>query len=370
MILQRAIKLVVIGLVLASCEQQEKTESASPSTAVLDQYLNLPKQPYKYGFEEFNDLKVQLGRVLFYDPSLSANNKISCASCHKQQYAFGDNVAFSKGFDGGLTLRNTQPLVDARQRAVANVSGTSIRHPGGLFWDGRRASMKEAVMEPIFNHIEMGMEWISMQKKLEGIPYYAPLFEKAYQRPEITYTGVQEALAAFIGVIQSKTSRVDQQLLTVEQQKGSALFATKYQCVNCHQGRMDVQGTFVYKTDDFNETVEFANIGLEEISKDKGLELTTSLTSDEGRFRVPSLSNVAATAPYMHDGSIATLEEVIDHYSGGISAHPYLDARLKTGDFPTRFMITADEKKSLVAFLKAFTDEDVASDVRLANPFK
>jgi cytochrome c peroxidase len=374
MTLQRTLQIVVIGLALVSCDPVLTTPVAP---RVVDEYLNLPNPPYRYNSDQFKDLQIQLGRVLFYDPSLSANDKISCASCHKQEYAFGDNVPLSKGFDGGLTLRNTLPLVDVPQNSTAPFDATTTRHPGGLFWDGRRASMPEAVMEPIFNEVEMGMDWITLQKKLNELPYYPPLFKLAYGNSHATYTNVQEALAAFMSVMHSDKSRVEQKNLTAEEQKGAALFATKYQCVNCHQGRMDVQGNFDYQGSSlgfFGEThrfAQFANIGLDETYSDNGLSLTTQMIEDEGRFRVPSLANVAITAPYMHDGSIATLEEVIDHYGSGLASHPNLDSRLKTSNnTPLRLSINVEEKKALVEFLKAFTDSDVAFNPRLANPFK
>jgi cytochrome c peroxidase len=231
--------------------------------------------------------------------------------------------------------------------------------------------MTEAVMEPIFHPIEMGLEWLVLQEKLESLPYYAPLFNNAYLRPDITYTGVQQALAAFVSVMQSKQSKIDQHALNLEEKKGAGLFATKYECAACHQGSVDVQGTFNYPSDPVFRITEFANIGLQETYEDNGLSLITQAETDEGRFRVPSLSNVALTAPYMHDGSITSLEDVIEHYSGGIMSHHNLDARLLEADrTPLQMTISADEKKALVAFLKAFTDEDVATNPRLTDPFK
>jgi cytochrome c peroxidase len=375
MTLQRTFQIVIIGLALVSCDP-----IATPSASrVVDEYLDLPTPPYNYRSTEFSDLQVQLGRVLFYDPNLSANSSISCASCHKQEYAFGDNVAFSKGFDGRPTLRNTLPLVDARQIAGGKIppspNTNTVRHPpGGLFWDGRKVNMREAVMEPIFNDVEMGMDWPSLQKKLIDLPYYQPLFTSAFGRPEITYASVQQALAAFVGVMHSDASRVERRELSSLEKRGAELFATKYQCVNCHQGKMDVQGNFDYPGSTSLTSpgvAEFANIGLEASYSDPGLSLITKMAEDEGIFRVPSLNNVARTAPYMHDGSLASLGEVIDHYGSGLASHRNLDRRLRdSNNAPLRLTITEEEKDALVAFLNAFTDEDITDNVRLANPFK
>jgi cytochrome c peroxidase len=366
MTVNRIFLAVALGCILVSCEKQ-----LNPDDALLGDYLDLPKTPYKYDSDKFNDLQIQLGRVLFYDPKLSDNNTVSCGSCHKQQYAFGDNVSLSKGLEGGLTLRNTLPLVDARQASSIKVEGSSSPQQGGLFWDGRSSVMHEAVMQPIFNQIEMGMDWDKLTRKLKEVPYYPILFTRAFGQPEIEYVRVQDALAAFVGTMQSNSSRFERSLsglanLSLEEQKGAALFAGKYRCGDCHQGHFGKLASSEYQT-----VAEFANIGLDKTYGDKGLELTTRLSSDEGRFRVPNLSNVAITAPYMHDGRFTTLEEVIDHYSSGIASHPNLDSRLKTVyGTPARFAISAEEKKALVAFLKTFTDDDVATNFRLANPFK
>lgn len=374
MTLQRTFQIVVIGLALVSCDGILTT----PVNPSVDQFLNLPYPPYQYKSSQFTDLQVQLGRVLFYDPSLSANNTVSCASCHRQEYAFGDNVALSKGFDGRPTLRNTLPLVDVPQISTSKIINSSSLQHGGLFWDGRQMHMTEAVMEPIFNDIEMGMDWANLEKKLKELPYYQTLFTSAFGRPEISYPAVQQALAAFVSVINSNSSRVDQKKLTSLEQKGAALFATTYQCVNCHQGKMDVQGNFDYQGNPAGNNngishvvADFANIGLDESYSDQGLSLVTRRTEDAGRFRVPSLSNVARTAPYMHDGRLATLRDVIDHYGSGLDPHRNLDSRLKnSNNTPLRLTITDDQKDALVAFLNAFTDEDITDNVRLTNPFK
>src|SRR5688572_2360763 len=161
MTLKRIGLLVAIGLSVTSCDNDEEI-------SVVGDYLNLPDTPHAYGVEHSQNEQIQLGRVLFYDTRLSANNSVSCASCHKQSNAFGDDVAFSEGFGGGLTLRNTIPLVDSRRFAMISTEGALFQRAGGIFWDGRKTNMHEAVIEPIFNHIEMGMPDASaLTKKLE-----------------------------------------------------------------------------------------------------------------------------------------------------------------------------------------------------------
>jgi cytochrome c peroxidase len=352
MTLQRTFQIVVIGLVLIACEQEE----INSGNEIIAEYLTLPNPPPRYTNRNFSDAQIQLGRVLFYDRSLSRNNSVSCGSCHKQEYAFADNVAFSEGFTGESTLRNTLPLVDTRQN--------------NLFWDGRKFTMLEAVMEPIFNHIEMGMDLNQLASKLRELPYYPPLFSSAFGKPAIKQDGIAFALSAFVSVMHSSSSRFDQSTvnrvtLTATEQRGAALFTDKYECAACHQGHLGVQASNEYRF------FGFANIGLDESYQDDGRALLTHSPADRGLFRVPSLNNVALTAPYMHDGSFTTLEQVIDHYSFGIASHPNLDDRLKGPDGkPLRFDITTEEKEALIAFLETFTDEDVATDPLLADPFK
>jgi cytochrome c peroxidase len=227
--------LVAFSLAFVSCdpELERASVTAPESISVLDEYLNLPALKAD---QRSPERITQLGRVLFYDKSLSANNSISCGSCHKQQYAFGDNVPFSKGFNGGLARRNTMPLMDV---PIGGQIKSSLQGPvffGGLFWDGRSGALADAVSLPIINHIEMGMDdMASVVYKLEKIPYYRELFAKTYGGQRVNSSDIQQALAFFVLSLDSRDTRFQQYQLGREQLTsieldGMHLFTSTYNC--------------------------------------------------------------------------------------------------------------------------------------------
>jgi cytochrome c peroxidase len=358
---------LLLGLALSSCDFSNEPQKRS---SAFD-YLELEPTLFSTSFRE---VQIELGRALFYDKNLSLNNTTSCASCHKQEYAFGDNVGKSFGFNGELTLRNTLPLVDLRGLAVIN----GVQVGGRAFWDGRKSSVKEAVTEPIINHLEMGMPNLEqLSNKLQAVPYYPPMFMETYGSDEVTVGRIKAALIAFLSIMNSKTSRFDQARagqikLTASEELGRELFISTYNCAGCHQGVLNVSPTSpvptVYSSGGVN-TNDFANIGLKDRT-DRGLAMTTGLSMDAFRFRIPTLDNVAITAPYMHDGSLATLEEVIEHYATGITQSGSIDQRLRSGAALNLVRVTAEEKKALVDFLLTLTDTDITTDPRFSDPFK
>lgn len=288
-----------------------------------------------------------LGRVLFYDGHLSKNNLISCGSCHLQNKGFADPAQFSTGFKLGKTTRNSMALSNlALQRAY--------------FWDERATKLEEQVMMPVQNHIEMGIERLEvLPEKLRRVPYYANLFQAAFGDSEITEQRIRFALAQFLRSMVSSNSRYDQGILnqfanfTDLEKQGMDLFTSwgsRAGCANCHNGVL---------FDGWNRE----NIGLDADPTDMG--------DGEGRFKVPSLRNIAVTAPYMHDGRFNTLEEVIDHYDHGVQMNPSLNWSLldSTGVGARRLGLTSVEKKALVAFLKTLTDETYLKDQKFSDPF-
>jgi cytochrome c peroxidase len=313
--------------------------------------LNLPGVPYTY--KNADAFMATLGRVLFYDRSLSANNAVSCSSCHKQSLAFSDNRQFSLGFANAPTRRNSMAIQDL------SVSDTTI----ALFWDGRDRNLRTMVVRPIVDHVEMGMKDLNaLSEKLYAIDNYRNLFKDAFGTEEVNGSRIAEALAAFVQSFETGFVDTTFSDLTGEAKEGATLFVTKYQCNSCHQ----IQGPHGYAL-----AGTFANIGLDENYKDDGLGEITFSSLDDGKFKIPSLRNVALTAPYMHDGRFATLEEAINHYSEGIQPHPNLDHRLKNPDgSPRVFAISQAEKKAIVAFLETLTSYDMIADVRFSDPFR
>lgn len=360
--------LLILGGIAISCESEVPQAS-------LRADLELPASPYYYG-QFVNSDQATLGRVLFYDRQLSINNSISCASCHKQSLAFADNVAKSVGFAGKMTTRNSMPIQNLGFDGLVFLSkeeDTLLIDRGpivekSLFWDGREKVLSTMVIRPIVNHVEMGITDLeSLNKKLASISYYRPLFEKAFGSSDVSTDKVGMALQAFLHSINSNNTRFDlaqrgELLLSSLEQKGSELFMSKYDCNSCHQ---------VGSPNGYIFAGTFANIGLDEDYQDEGLARVTNQAQDDGKFKIPSLRNVALTAPYMHDGRFATLDEVVEHYSEGIADNENLDARLRRLDgTPQRFNIPAEDRAALIAFLKTLTDESMLRDERFADPFK
>ncbi len=310
---------------------------------------------------EVTDQGAALGRVLFYDPQLSINNSVACASCHHQQLAFSDGKQFSTGFGGKITPRNSMALIN-----------TSINR--NLFWDSRIQSVAELISEPIQNHIEMGMEsMVDLEKKLSKVPYYPSLFEEAYGSPSVTSEGITTAVAQFLGAMVSGNSKFDKGMTTdfenfteLEKMGKAIFFSEEAKCSSCHAGANfsapDLPGG-EYGGFGTEDRKGGTNIGLDLVSKDNGIA--------NGQFRIPSLRNIALTGPYMHDGRFASLAEVVEHYNSGIKSHPELDDKLTspTGS-PIRLELDALEKQALIAFLHTLTDEEFITDPRFSNPFE
>lgn len=356
---------IFILLLALSCNKNEKKVADAPQGEFFLDLSDTAGSSYFDGFYPAEiDKQAILGRVLFYDKQLSVNNAIACASCHKQEYAFSDNVALSRGFEGRLTGRNSMAIQNFGNGAPGNMLGRF--NNGFLFWDGRETDLKNLVARPILNHVEMGIADIDvLPEKLARTGYYQGLFKDAYGDEEITVDRIATAMAMFMNSIVSRGTRFDrymngQEEPTAMELYGQQLFHQKYNCASCH----------VISGGQYHSSL-FANIGLDAQTKDRGAGIVTSMNFSEGSFKAPNLRNVARTGPYMHDGRFNTLEEVIDHYSRGIQDHPALDARLRGADgAPMRMNIRDDEKQAIVAFLNMLTDYTLITDPKLSNPFK
>ena len=310
-----------------------------------------------------------LGRVLFYDKILSINNTVSCGSCHLQTKAFSDEVKQSTGIDQQLTDRNAPP--------IANLYDDNL-----LFWDGRSTTLEDLVLKPIKNHKEMGMEDMSfLIAKIKTAPYYSDLFTDAFGTDDVNPDKIAAAMAQFIRSMigcDSDLDRFNQTNTGLSQmaQEGMNVFFGKGTCYNCHSGPdMNDRGGFF--TDPFfppngggfGWAQDIADIGLDKEYKDVGFGIFDPALV--GVFKIPSLRNVALTAPYMHDGRFATLEEVVNHYSEGIQRSPNLDNIFKSWDTgeAIKLDLTENEKSSLVAFLHSMTDDKYLTDERFSDPF-
>ncbi|MGJ8639721.1 MAG: MbnP family protein [Opitutaceae bacterium] len=287
--------------------------------------------------------RVELGKKLFHDPILSRGSEVSCASCHKESIALSDNRVKSEGIDGRRTRRHSMPIFN-------------LAWKDSFFWDGRAATLREQALIPIMNPIEMGGKLPNVIRRIKADEDYVEAFAKAFGSGKITPKSLSLALESFLLSQTSYDSKFDQAMagkatLTTEEQRGLELFMTEFEprsrqygadCFHCHGGAL------------FTDNRLHDN-GLPEIARDRGLAEHTGKASDEFKFSTPSLRNVAITAPYMHDGRFATLEEVVDHYSSGIEGRSTLDPNLAKhpkGGLP----LSDDDKAALVAFLKTLTD--------------
>jgi cytochrome c peroxidase len=309
---------------------------------------------------------VELGRKLFYDPILSLDNTISCASCHKQEFAFSDNKKFSIGINGQLSERNSMPIFNLGwvQNFAPVVNGKALR----FFWDGSAATLEEQVLFPIINPLEMGETLPNVIRKLNEHPTYPQLFKRAFGADSITTTHLAKAISQFERTIISSGAKIDRYffnpetgrrfdttVFTEQERRGMLVFNTeeKGDCFHCHN-----------VSSPFSSNFNLHNNGHR--SSDEGLKRVTGNAEDIGKFRTPSLRNLIYTAPYMHDGSIATLEEVVEHYNSGVVRSFPTDALyLKHLD---GLKLTEQEKADLVAFLKTMSDPSLVTNPKFSKP--
>lgn len=328
--------------------------------------------------------KVELGRFLFYDRRLSGNGTQSCADCHQQDKAFTDGRAQAIGSTGELHPRSAQPL------------GNVAYHPTITWANPTLVTLEQQMEVPLFGQspVEMGITDANRDAVLQRLrddltaALYPERFARAFpDDPEpIGFGNVIKAIAAFQRSLVSGNSRYDQWLagtatLSASESRGMTLFfGEKAECFHCH-GSFNFNDQIVHARSRLIET-PFHNTGLYNLGgtgafpePNRGLFELTAKPSDMGRFRAQSLRNVEVTAPYMHDGSIATLEDVVRFYAAGgreITSGPYAgDGRANPykEELVTRIDLTEQDEADLVAFLKTLTDHAFLTDARFSNPF-
>lgn len=381
--------LLLAIILLAACHEDDPLHP----TGGVEEVLNLPATPFNYAAalpayitngpaadqdntpanNAISNAGATLGRVLFYDVELSANRTVACATCHRQEHGFSDPAPLSTGFDGGFTGRHSMGLTQARFYA-----------PGSFFWDQRAGTLEEQVLMPIQDLVEMGMTLDEIVIRLEDLEYYPPLFTDAFGDETVTADRIARALAQFVRSLTSFQTKFDAGFqnfppgtdlgttdfpnFTASENQGKALFfSARTNCAACHG------------TPNFVAPAP-RNNGLDATTTDEGVGGVTGNAAELGLFKVNSLRNVALTAPFMHDGRFATLDEVVEHYNSGVQAHPNLSPQLRQpgpngqpplpGAAPRRLNLTGEEKQALVDFLHTLTDEPMLTDEKFANPFK
>ena len=284
---------------------------------------------------------VALGKKLFFDNILSADGTKACASCHAPQSAFTDNAPTSVGIDGIAGTRNSMPIFNL-----------AWNYSERFNWDGAALSLERQAEEPVQNPIELHSEWANVVARLQNHPEYPELFQLAFNTSTITKELTTKAIAQFERTLISADSKFDryslgQASLTPEELNGLDIFLRedKGDCFHCHGNPNNPLWT----------DNDFHNNGLDATFTDLGLGAITGDPSDNGKFRSPSLRNLAFTAPYMHDGRFATLDEVIDFYSEGLQNSPTIDPLMKQLD-QGGVQLTAQEKADLKAFLLTLSD--------------
>lgn len=277
-----------------------------------------------------------LGRKLFYDTRLSRDGSVSCGSCHQQFAGFAHfDHKVSHGIGGVNGTRNAPAL-------------SNLAWQPDFMWDGAVHHLEVQPIAPLSNAVEMGSSLAEVLATVQASADYPAAFAKAFGSPGIDSQRLLRALAQFTGTLVSARSRYDRGQLTAQEAQGLAVF--RQHCAGCHAEPL------------FTD-YSYRNNGLDAEPKDAGRAVISGKAEDTGRFRVPSLRNVAVSSPYMHDGRFDTLEQVLDHYTQGIAASPTLDAQLAKP-----LVLTTDERSALLQFLLALTDERFLHDVRFAEP--
>lgn len=350
---------IFIILSLVSCRKEKVGFKPTPYN--LNKPSHFPNMP----IPDDNPLTkegVELGRFLFYEKRLSGDNTMSCATCHMPQNGFSDVNQFSVGIDGIFGTRQSMALV--------NLGWESF-----FFWDGRASTLEKQILEPVPNPIEMHQSWKDAVSKLNADVTYRNRFFKAFNEEGIDSIKVSKAIAQFLRTLISAESKYDvmykyensMALSTSEQAilgtidpeewAGYDLFKSLNgaDCFHCHNGPL-------------MQVKKFSNNGLMPNSiNDLGRAHVTNNPEDNYKFKVPTLRNIALTAPYMHDGRFATLDEVIEHYSSGIHMSPTIDPLIEFGS-QGGVQLDVQEKYLLKKFLLTLTDNNFINNPNYKDP--
>jgi len=350
--------LILPFLLLFSCKKDKVNSVPTPYV------LEIPSHFPNMIIPEDNPMTVdgvELGRALFYEKKLSGDNSMSCATCHAPQLAFQDANATSVGIDGQFGNRNSMALINLGWNT-------------SFFWDGRSKTLEEQIIEPVIDPVEMHTTWLNVVGKLQADVKYRNSFFKAFNTSQIDSTDAAKAIAQFIRTLISGTSKFDvmykfennltlsaneiliHQTVTPSEWAGYDLFKSLNgaDCFHCHNGPL-------------MQVHKFSNNGLDATFSDIGRGGVTGLSNDNGKFKVPTLRNIALTAPFMHDGRFATIDEVINHYSHGIQMSSTIDPLIEFAG-QGGVQLDAQEKDLLKQFLLTLTDSSFINNPSFKEP--
>lgn len=361
---QTGLWAAVFCFLLISCRPEEPTGDLvslpyDPTAYVLEIPDHFPDMPIPFD-NPMTEEGVELGRHLFYDPILSVDSTISCSSCHDPSLAFTDGRSMSIGFNGQRGKRNSMSLVN-----IGFIKN-------GFFWDGRANSLEAQALAPVEDPLEMANTWANALKKLKAHPDYPRMFREAFgiqDREEITKELAAKAIAQFERILISKDSKYDRVKQGLDSYDDFELFGEKMffdvdpdipdaECSHCHNVPLATSDDY------FNNGMQFT----EDLNAfaDPGRGKVTSALLDNGKFKAPTLRNIFFTAPYMHDGSLSTFDEVLAHYASGGFTSPNRDPLMN--DLSKR-NFTEFQLQCLIAFLKTFEDTSFLSNPKYQSPF-
>lgn len=362
--IMRAVSIVIliIGIIWSCKKEPDQDITYNPTPFSFPEISNFRK-PEADPANPLTNEGVKLGHRLFFEKQLSKDGTLSCAGCHRPENGFSDPRRFSVGVDGIAGSRQAMSLIN-------------LAWSEQFFWDGRSATLREQALLPVPDPIEMHLSWEEAVARLKGLPDYPEMFLQAFGSKDITKELVAKALEQYQKALVSYNAPIDRykrgtDSLSPAALRGMTLFnSEKADCFHCHS----TPELFVHPSQ------TFGNNGLDEVESpegfaDKGLGGFTGNPDDNGRFKVPSLRNLTMTAPYMHDGRFATLDEVIEFYNQGPKISPSLDpimiaeANRRVIQFGRWGLgLTPEEKADLKAFLIALTDSTLLSNPLFMPP--
>ena len=301
--------------------------------------------------------KIELGKLLYFDPRLSGDGNTSCARCHDPKLGFSNGEELSFGYTSTKHWRHSPTIINGAYNA-------------SFFWDGRAGSLEEQALGPIEAAIEMNQNLVMLEEELRQVPDYVRMFKDVFGT-EVTAENIAKAIAAFERTIISTNSPFDKYMegdknaLSDKAKKGLELFKGKAQCIECHNGpnfadavfhNTGIPETKILQTDSGCITARYffgRGVGVEKLDRDYGRYLITKKESDRGKFKTPTLRDITNTSPYMHNGFFYELEEVVDFYNKGGGDDPNKDKVLKP------LGLNDEEKQALIEFLKSLTGEKI-----------
>ncbi|MFM1931334.1 MAG: hypothetical protein RL226_637 [Bacteroidota bacterium] len=355
--------LITVSIVasLSSCKKdKEEEEDVFTATA-----YNLVIPPFfpPMDVPADNPLTVEgidLGRHLFWDPQLSADNSISCGNCHFPSASFSDSEQFSVGVNGAVGTRQSMALIN-------------VGWARDYFWDSRAATLEEQIHDPVVNPVEMAESWSNVVDKIAADPLYGPKFKAAFGTSDVSEIRIRKAIAQFLRIMISSNSKFDrwrtgQYIMTESEFRGYELFLKEggdpevvpggqfgADCFHCHlEAGMQ-----------FSDYLPHNN-GLDAVFTDLGVGGITGNPLEFGKFKTPTLRNVELTAPYMHDGRFQTLEEVVEHYNSGGQPSETIDPFMKYTS--GGLMLSDQSKEDILNFLKTLTDTSFIHNPAFQDP--